>query len=208
MTATVQTATDHTTPDEGLPLVLASGSPQRARLLEQLGLSFTAAAADIDETPRAGEAPDALAERLAHAKAEALSIAYAEARIIGSDTVVALDGQPFGKPVDAADAKRMLGALAGRRHRVFTGVAVSMGGVTTTRLAVSEVEMSALTSDQINDYWATEEPIGKAGGYAIQGIGAQFIVSLTGSYSAVMGLPLYETAELLRATGFDPLRRR
>lgn len=208
MTATVQTATDHTSPDEGLPLVLASGSPQRAHLLEQLGLSFTAVAADIDETPRAGESPDALAQRLAHAKAEALSIAYADARIIGSDTVVALDGQPFGKPVDAADARRMLSALAGRRHRVFTGIALSMGGVTTTRVAINEVEMTALSNDQIDAYWATGEPMGKAGGYAIQGIGAQFIVSLTGSYSAVMGLPLYETAELLRATGFDPLRRR
>lgn len=190
------------------PLILASGSPQRVRLLEQLGLAFTAVAADIDETPRPEETADALAQRLAHAKAEALSIAYADARIIGSDTVVSLDDRIFGKPVDAEDAARMLQALSGRRHRVCTGVAVSAGGVTATRLSVSEVTMASISADQIADYWATGEPIGKAGGYAIQGIGAQFVVSLTGSYSAVMGLPLYETAELLRDTGFDPLRLR
>jgi len=189
-------------------LVLASGSPQRALLLEQLRVAFTAIPADIDETPRAGETPEALAQRLAHAKAEALSIAYADARIIGSDTVVALDDQIFGKPVDAADAARMLAALSGRTHRVLTGVAVSSGGITATRVVVSEVTMDSLTADAIADYWATGEPVGKAGGYAIQGQGAQFIVSLAGSYSAVMGLPLYETAQLLRDTGFDPLRPR
>lgn len=195
-------------PEEGLPLVLASGSPQRALLLEQLGLSFTAVPADIDETPHSGESPEALAERLAHAKAEALSIAYADARIIGSDTVVALDDQIFGKPADAKDAARMLAALSGRRHRVLTGVALSLGGVTRTRLSISEVTMADISADQIADYWHTGEPQGKAGGYAIQGIGAQFVVSLSGSYSAVMGLPLHETTQLLRATGFEPLRRR
>ncbi|MDA3919069.1 MAG: Maf family protein [Salinisphaera sp.] len=189
-------------------LVLASSSPQRARLLEQLGLTFTAVAADIDETPRPDETPEALAERLAHMKAQALSIAYADARIIGSDTVVAVEGQIFGKPVDRADAARMLAALAGRTHRVLSGVAVSAGGVTTTRLCVSDVTMVPLTDHQIASYWDSGEPIGKAGGYAIQGIGAQFISALSGSYSGVMGLPLYETAQLLRDTGFDPLDRR
>lgn len=208
MTATVKTAADPGPAEEPMALVLASSSPQRARLLEQLGLHFTAVAADIDETPRPDETAEALAQRLAHAKAEALSIAYADARIIGSDTVVALDDQIFGKPVDAHDAARMLSALSGRCHRVLTGVAVSAGGVTATRLSVSEVTMADLGADRIADYCATGEPMGKAGGYAIQGLGAQFIMSLSGSYSAVMGLPLHETAELLRDTGFDPLLRR
>lgn len=208
MTATVQPSINPMPPEEGLPLVLASGSPQRALLLEQLGLSFTAVPADIDETPHSGESPEALAGRLAHAKAEALSIAYADARIIGSDTVVALDDQIFGKPADAKDAARMLTALSGRRHRVLTGVALSVGGVTRTRLSINEVTMADISADQIADYWHTGEPLGKAGGYAIQGIGAQFVVSLSGSYSAVMGLPLHETTQLLRETGFEPLRRR
>ncbi len=186
-------------------LILASASPQRARLLEQLGLAFTAIPADIDETPREGEAPEALAERLARTKAEALSAAYPAARILGSDTVVAYGDEAFGKPRDLADAQRMLAALGGTTHRVITGVALFSGGVTETRTVVSEVALDVLDEAAIAAYWATGEPQGAAGAYAIQGHAGQFISHLSGSFSAVMGLPVYETAALLRATGLDPL---
>lgn len=186
-------------------LILASASPQRARLLEQLGLAFTAIPADIDETPRAGEAPEALAERLARTKAEALSAAYPAARILGSDTVVAHGDEAFGKPRDLADAQRMLAALGGTTHRVITGVALFANGVTETKTVVSEVAPDVLDEAAIAVYWATGEPQGAAGAYAIQGHAGQFISHLSGSYSAVMGLPVYETAALLRATGLDPL---
>lgn len=188
-------------------LILASASPQRARLLEQLGLAFTVIPADIDETPRNGEAPEALAERLARTKAEAVSAAYPAARILGSDTVVAHCGEAFGKPRDRADAQRMLTALGGTTHRVITGVALFSGGTTETRTVVSEVTLDGLDEATIAAYWATGEPAGVAGAYAIQGHAGQFISHLSGSYSAVMGLPVYETAALLRATGLDPLSR-
>lgn len=186
-------------------LILASASPQRARLLEQLGLAYTAIPADIDETPRADEAPETLAERLARTKAEALSAAYPAARILGADTVVAHDDQAFGKPRDLADAQRMLAVLGGTTHRVITGVALFSAGVTNTRTVVSEVTLDVLDDAMIAAYWATGEPQAAAGAYAIQGHAGQFISHLSGSYSAVMGLPVYETAALLRATGLDPL---
>lgn len=188
-------------------LILASASPQRARLLRQLGLGFTVVPADIDETPRPGETAQALAMRLARTKAEAVSIAYPAARILGSDTVVALGDQTFGKPAHRADAERMLRALGGTTHRVITAVAVSFYGTTEARAVSSEVTLDHLDDAAIAAYWASGEPAGAAGGYAIQGRAAQFVAHLSGSYSAVMGLPLYETAALLRATGVDPLRR-
>lgn len=186
-------------------LILASASPQRARLLEQLGLAFTAIPADIDETRRADEAPEALAERLARTKAEALSAAYPAARVLGSDTVVAHGGEAFGKPRDLADARRMLTTLGGTTHRVITGVALCSGGTTAVKTVVSEVTLDVLDDAAIDAYWATGEPQGAAGAYAIQGRAGQFISYLSGSFSAVMGLPVYETAALLRATGLDPL---
>lgn len=186
-------------------LILASASPQRARLLEQLGLTFTAIPADIDETPRPGEAPEALAERLAQTKAAAISAAYPAARILGSDTVVAHGGQTFGKPRDWVEAQRMLTTLGGTSHRVITGVALFTDGMVETRTVVSEVTLDVLDEAEIAAYWATGEPAGAAGAYAIQGHAGQFISHLSGSYSAVMGLPVYETAALLRAAGLDPL---
>lgn len=188
-------------------LILASASPQRARLLQQLGLEFTVIPADIDETPRVGEAPEALAERLARTKAEAVSAAYPAARILGSDTVVAHGDEAFGKPRDLADARRMLNALGGGTHRVITGVALFSAGVTETKTVVSEVTLDKLDDATITAYWATGEPAGAAGAYAIQGRAGQFISHLSGSYSAVMGLPVYETAALLRAASPDPLLR-
>lgn len=187
-------------------LILASASPQRARILAQLGLVFTAVPADIDETPRAQESPEALAGRLARTKAEAVWAAYPEARIIGSDTVVAHGETAFGKPRDLADARAMLNALSGTTHRVFTGVAViAPGAPASVRVVASQVTLDTLSEAAIVAYWQTGEPAGAAGAYAIQGIGGQFVVHLAGSFSAVMGLPVYETAAMLRATGLDPL---
>lgn len=186
-------------------LILASSSPQRARLLEQLGVRFAVIPANIDEAAWPNERPESLAARLAQSKAEALSAAYPAARIIGSDTVVALGGQAFGKPRDSAAARQMLSALGGTTHHVITGVALFHAGEPTVRTVVSEVTLDALSELTIARYWATGEPAAAAGGYAIQGRGGQFVAHLSGSYSAVMGLPIHETAQLLRASGLEPL---
>ena len=189
-------------------IVLASASPQRARLLEQLGLAFTAVPADIDETPQAGEDPVALAERLARGKAETIAARYSQACVIGSDTVVAHGDEAFGKPRDLADAQRMLGALSETTHRVITGLAVIAPGAGLDVCSViSEVRLARLDRATVAAYWATGEPQGAAGAYAIQGHGGQFVTHLSGSFSAVMGLPVYETAARLRALGLDPLAR-
>lgn len=184
-------------------IVLASASPRRAELLEQVGLEFEVRAADVDETPRTGEAGETLALRLAAAKADAAARYAPDALVIGSDTVVALDGDIFGKPRDRHDAASMLSRLAGRTHSVFSGVAVICGVQRAARLCATRVTMAAIDDRSIDSYWASGEPRGKAGGYAIQGLGAVFVKHLAGSYSGVMGLPLFETAELLRAFGVD-----
>lgn len=184
-------------------VILASASPRRAALLEQIGVEFEASNADIDESPRPGETAESLALRLAEAKAAAL--ARPDALVLGSDTVVALDDELFGKPAGRDDAVRMLSRLSGRTHRVCSGVAAIYGRRRASRLCVSHVTMAALDEHAIDAYWASGEPLGKAGGYAIQGLGAVFVAHLAGSYSGVMGLPLFETAELLRAFGIMPV---
>ena len=186
-------------------IVLASSSPQRARLLAQLGLAHETIAADIDETPRLGETAEALAERLARGKAEAIAQKRRDALVLGSDTVVARRDQLYGKPHDDADADRMLASLSGQTHRVVSGVALCVAGRTVSRVAVSHVSMRTISADERSGYIASGEPMGKAGGYAIQGLGAVFIARLDGSYSSVMGLPLFETAALLRDAGIDVL---
>lgn len=187
------------------PLVLASASPQRARLLEQLGLMFAVVPADIDETPRPSESPDALAARLARTKAGVVAADYPDALVLGSDTVVAHGSHAFGKPRDRADARRMLTYLGGATHRVITGVALYCGPRVATCRVVSHVTLVPLDEHTIDRYWTTGEPAGAAGAYAIQGFGGQFVTHLSGSYSAVMGLPIHETASLLRDAGLDPL---
>jgi septum formation protein len=186
-------------------LILASASPQRARLLDQLGLIYTVIPADIDETPRAGEKPRALTGRLAQAKADAVAAAYPGARVLGSDTVVAHGGEAFGKPRDLADARRMLAALGGTTHCVFTAVALVHAGEIRVQTIASEVTLDVLDDATITAYWNTGEPAGAAGGYAIQGYGGQFVAHLSGSYSAVMGLPIHATAALLRASAMNTL---
>jgi septum formation protein len=190
-------------------IVLASASPRRRELLLQLGVPHEVLAVDVDETPLRGEPPATLAQRLARVKAIA-GLARTQAAagvdtsraVLGSDTVVAVDTQVFGKPGDRADALRMLAALSGREHQVHTAVAVATpDGRVLEALSSTTVRMRPITTAEAEAYWDTGEPAGKAGSYAIQGLGAMFIEQVRGSYSGVMGLPLYETARLLQSLG-------
>jgi len=183
-------------------IILASRSPRRAALLQQIGVSFTALAADIDETPLAGEAPEDFVYRMAVGKAQDIRARHPGDSVLGSDTVVVLDGQILGKPASREHALDMLLALSGREHRVLTGVALQHAQLEYA-LSDSRVFFSKLTRAQAEDYWESGEPADKAGAYAIQGHAAVFIRRIEGSYSGIMGLPLYETAQLLAkaATG-------
>ncbi|MNO90936.1 Maf-like protein YhdE [compost metagenome] len=181
-------------------LYLASGSPRRRELLTQIGVPFTAVSADIDETPLTHESPSAYVERLARGKAEAgrgTVSSEAACCVLGADTAVVLDGKILGKPVDEADACAMLKMLSGREHQVLTAIALLDGERCESRVVISQVRFRAISPDEATAYWASGEPRDKAGGYGIQGLGAVFVAGLTGSYSAVVGLPLCETAELL-----------
>lgn len=183
-------------------IVLASASPRRRELLDQLGIAHEVLPVDVDETPHGHEAPAALAARLALAKAlEGRRRDGAARPVLGADTVVALDGMAYGKPRDRDDAIHMLTTLGGQQHQVITAVAVAPAGHGFAREAVSltTVRMRAISAAEAGAYWDTGEPQGKAGAYAIQGLGAMFIEHIAGSYSGVMGLPLYETARLLQA---------
>lgn len=190
------------------PLILASASPRRRELLAQLGVVFTVAAVDVDETPYPGERPAALVQRLACAKAEAaLGPATADHWILGADTLVALGETILGKPVDAREAGAMLALLSGRSHSVYSGVAVARAGeVTRSRCVRTRVRMRPLTTEEIAAYVATGEPLGKAGAYAIQGRAAGFVRFLSGSYSNVVGLPLFELDRMLQDLPNPPLR--
>jgi septum formation protein len=183
-------------------VVLASASPRRRELLTQLGVPHEVQVVEVDETPMEGETPAALAQRLAAAKARA-GLARSDGRhpVLGSDTVVEVGGQILGKPADRDDALAMLALLADAEHRVMTAVALAVpgSGQLSTALSESTVRMRAISSAEAAAYWETGEPAGKAGAYAIQGRGAVFIEQIHGSYSGVMGLPLYETARLLQS---------
>jgi septum formation protein len=180
------------------PIVLASASPRRRELLTQLGVPHEVLVADIDETAMPGEDAQRLVVRLALAKAQAVSQQLQDARpVLGSDTVVVVDGAVFGKPVDRADCLAMLAALSGRTHQVMTAVALVTATGAAQALSCTDVTMRPITPEEAAAYWESGEPQGKAGGYAIQGRGAVFISHISGSYSGVMGLPLYETAQLL-----------
>jgi septum formation protein len=181
-------------------IYLASASPRRSELLRQIGIAHEVRPVDVDETPRAGEPPARYALRVAEEKARALwqRLAAAERRpVLAADTTVALGATILGKPADRDDAVRILSALSGRTHEVHTAVAVVHEGGADVRVCTSAVSFRALEVAEIERYWATGEPADKAGGYAVQGLGAVFIRHLAGSYSGVMGLPLYETWELL-----------
>ena len=199
-------------------IYLASQSPRRRQLLEQLGVAHTLLLPNTDgdapedaeaiEVVLAGEAPTAYVERVTGLKLDAAVARRArrglpEAPILCSDTTVALGRHIYGKPDDAAHAARMLAELAGQGHRVLTAVALQVGTKRLAALSVSRVTFAAMTPAQIDAYVATGEPLGKAGAYGIQGRAAAYVQNLAGSYSGIMGLPMYETAQLLRAAGFS-----
>jgi septum formation protein len=182
-------------------LCLASASPRRRELLAQIGIAHTIAVPDIDESVRGGEAAADYVVRMAMQKALAVR-GHAGLPVLAADTTVVLDGAICGKPAHAAEGLEMLGRLSGRTHEVLTAVALAVGSAAPrSRLSTSEVTFRVLTPAECRAYWETGEPRDKAGGYAIQGRAAVFIEGLRGSYSGVMGLPLFETAELLRAAG-------
>jgi septum formation protein len=188
-------------------LVLASASPRRRELLEQIGLRFLVQTADVDETPLLGESAEALVERLAIAKAEAvwnarlrsLSLVEGNIPVLGSDTLGILDGELLVKPTGFGDAQQMLRKMSDQRHEILTAVALTSAAGTQVAVSRSVVKFRAISDAEILAYWNTGEPQDKAGAYAIQGLGAVFIERLEGSYSGVMGLPLFETAQLLAA---------
>ncbi|HQU14963.1 MAG: hypothetical protein B7Z66_01875 [Chromatiales bacterium 21-64-14] len=190
---------------DALPQIyLASTSPRRRALLEQIGVGYRSVLAAVDETCREGERPEDYVVRLALAKAHGgwrELPAGCERPVLGADTAVVVENRILGKPADRESALATLTRLSGRSHHVFSAVAMVEQGRAATRLDVSSVTFRVLTRAECEAYWDTGEPADKAGAYAIQGRGAVFVRRLEGSYSAVMGLPLFETAELLRAFG-------
>ena len=196
-------------------LYLASKSPRRRELLKQIGVNFEllllrefpATRQDIDETPVAGELPDQYVLRVARQKAEVGTQRVQERRlptlaVLSADTSVVLDGEVIGKPADAQAAATTLRRLSGKTHRVYSAIALSQWGQVNTALSVTEVGFRDLSDEEIRRYVATGEPMDKAGAYAIQGRAAAFIASIAGSYSGVMGLPLFETVGLLKKINF------
>jgi septum formation protein len=187
-------------------IYLASASPRRSQLLDQIGVAHRVQPVDIDETCLRSERPADYVSRLAAAKAKALweRLPLPERLpVLGSDTTVALGAEIFGKPEDRGHGIAMLQRLSGRTHQVFTAVALCTSQGCDLRLSITDVTFGTLSAEECAAYWATGEPQGKAGGYAVQGHAAVFITHIAGSYSGVMGLPLAETAELLKkAVGY------
>ena len=185
-------------------ILLASASPRRRELLNQIGVPHDVLAVDVDEAARAGESPEVFVQRLAMEKAAAGFLRQDSANkllSLGADTIVLLGDQILGKPKDKNDGYAMLKSLSGETHQVFTAVAMANADKSLSLLSRSKVTFRTLTDEEIAAYWDSGEPLDKAGGYAIQGLAAQFIRKLDGSYSGVMGLPLFETAELLKDFG-------
>jgi septum formation protein len=185
-------------------IYLASESPRRRELLLQIGVSFRLVGARVDEAVLAGESPSAYVARLAAAKADAGWRSCGDvqpAPVLAADTAVILDGRILGKPADRRDAEDMLGRLSGRTHEVLTAIALRTAAGRWSRVSRSEVTFRAIAADEARAYWETGEPRDKAGAYAIQGRAAVFVADLRGSFSGVMGLPLFETAELLSGAG-------
>lgn len=179
-------------------MILASASPRRRELLGRLGLEFEVRPAAVDETPQDGENPEALALRLARAKALASAAGRSGERVLGADTVVARDAAILGKPANASEAEQMLALLSGAEHRVVTGLALVEDGAVAETCAVARVWFRPLLPEEIARYAAGGEPLDAAGGYAIQGGAAGFISRMVGSYTNVVGLPLSEVVRLLR----------
>lgn len=183
-------------------MILASASPRRRELLAVFGLPFSVAPADIDESWQPGEQPGDYVLRMAIEKAEAVAHQHPGQPVLGADTAVVLDQRPLGKPADAAEARRMLASLSGRAHEVMSAVAlITPEGQCRHRLNVTEVEFSLLPERWIESYVASGDPLDKAGAYGIQNQAGVWIQRISGSYTGVVGLPLFETGELLREAG-------
>lgn len=181
-------------------IILASASPRRQELLAQIGVSFRVASQDIDETLRVGEAARDYVQRMADEKADSALLAAGadeQCLVLAADTIVICAEEVMGKPVDQSDAQRMLMKLSGREHHVLSAVTVASQGERHCAISDSSVHFRVIAPQEAERYWLSGEPAGKAGGYAIQGRAAVFVKHLAGSYSGVMGLPLFETAELL-----------
>ena len=186
-------------PPSHSPLVLASASPRRRVLLEQLGIALRIDPAHLDESVREGESAERYVLRLARAKADAVHARHPHATVLAADTGVVLEGEVLGKPATADEALAMLRRLSGRSHRVLTAVAVGGAG---ERLVTAAVTFAAVSEAALRWYVSTGEPMDKAGAYAVQGIGGFLVERIEGSHSAVVGLPLVETLALLREAGY------
>jgi nucleoside triphosphate pyrophosphatase len=191
-----------TDPQVPPPIVLASQSPRRAELIARLGLDFDIEPADIDESYRPGERPPEHAERLAREKAEAIARTHRHALVVGSDTIVVIDGDVLGKPKSREQAVEMLLRLSGRDHEVCTGVAVAMDGRVESGLERVRVRFRALDRRTCEAYVATGEPMDKAGAYGIQGFGSAIVQCIEGDYFAVMGLPVVRMLALIERFGW------
>ena len=182
-------------------LRLASASPRRRQLLELIGVPHLVTPADVDETPQPDETAPYYVSRLAKDKAVAVHQLHPDLPVLAADTTVHVDGRILEKPCDEAECIRMLSLLSGREHDVFTGVCVVGGPWPSLGVVHTVVQFRTISRAEMHAYWASGEPRGKAGAYAIQGLGAVFVEKITGSYTNVMGLPLFETAEKLRRLG-------
>lgn len=184
-----------------LPPILASGSPRRRQWMEALQIPYEVLTPDVDETPLPSEDPELMVERLARAKAEVVSAVNAGRWVIASDTTVALDHHVLGKPVDEADACRMLKLIQGRTHQVHTGLCLRRDDEVHSFVDTAEVTLRPMTEAQIQWYVATGEPMDKAGAYAVQGVTALFIENIHGSFATVMGFPVERFGQLTQELG-------
>jgi septum formation protein len=188
------------------PIILASQSPRRLQLLKQIAIAADVMVSDIDETALAGEQAQAYVERLAVAKARVVATLRPDAIVLAADTIVVCDGQILGKPLSRDDAFSMWRQLSNREHEVYTAMAMIHSGQLQQSLSVSKVEFAEISEQAMALYWATGEPMDKAGGYAIQGLAAQWIKEIRGSYSAIMGLDLYACSSMLQRAGVASLQ--
>lgn len=181
-------------------LILASASPRRAEILQQIGVAFQIAPADIDETPMPQELPIDYVQRMAQEKAQYVidSVANSSTVVLGADTSVVLGCKIYGKPKNQEEALVMLADLSGKTHQVLTAIAMGNNQRCVIKLSATDVKFRELDPEECLDYWKTGEPSDKAGGYAIQGLGAVFVEKINGSFSGVVGLPIEQTSQLLQ----------
>src|SRR5690606_7136568 len=183
-------------------ILLASASPRRRELLQQIGVQYDTVVHGVDESARPSETAADYVQRMALEKALWVETTLTPSLpVLGADTVVVCDGRILGKPADRDDALQILSSLSGRTHQVMSGVALCRRGRHAGCVVTTDVEFRELTAAEIDAYWATGEPVDKAGAYGIQGLGGMFVKHMSGSYSAVVGLPLYETAAMLMSFG-------